>query len=343
MNISLQKTAPDEPATVPSTKRSMWFSIVAVMAGLSVVMLIVGLVAGWTLRGTLVADEASSVPSAGASSEGVFEREKVPMPDVRGLSEADARQVISDAGYDPGAVAIAKIPFVGRAGTVVAQDPAATTMEVGAITLSVPVEATMPDLNGKPLDEASRALAALGSRPTIRRSYVAGAQAGAVISTDPLPGTTLVEEPVLIVASGAATVPLETVKVTGSCGSKSGGTVNGNKTSTGVSCTARITQSSASWIISRAAARLQATVGLDDASDPGATVRIKIVADSQTILDKAFKYGQSANVDADVSNVLRLEVTVSRTDKNSGSAEVVLANAVLAGGSDSLSKIEVRP
>jgi hypothetical protein len=265
------------------------------------------------------------------------------MPDVRGLSEAAARQVISDAGYDPGAVNIAKIPFVGRAGTVVAQDPAATTAQVGAITLSIPVEAAMPELTGKPLDEASRDLAALGSRPTIKRTFVAGAQAGAVISSDPLPGASLVEEPVLTIASGAATLPLETVKVTGSCGPKTGGTVNGAKTSTGVSCVPRSTPSSAVWIISRAAARLQATVGLDDDSDPLATARIKIVADGQIILDEALQYGRPVSLDADVSNVLRLEATVSRTDKNPGSAEIVWANAVLAGGSDSLSKIEVRP
>lgn len=334
-------TVGDEALTIPAKKRSLWFRIMAVMAGLSSIMLILGLVVGWTLRGTLVADERAGVSTDDSTSEAGPEQQTEPMPDVRGLSEADARQVISDAGYDPGAVAINQIPFVGRAGTVVAQDPAARSSEVGTITLSIPVEATMPDLVGKPLDEASRALSALGSRPSIKRTYVAGAATGSVISTDPAAGGVLIEEPVVTVASAAGTLPLATVKSSGSCGSKSSGTVNGTKTTTGISCSARKTQSSTSWIIARAAARLQATVGLDDASDPLAATRIRIVADGRTVFDEVVKYGQSVKVDVDVSNVLRLEVTVTRTDQStSDSAEVVLANAVVAGGAESLSKIE---
>lgn len=338
----MTQTAEDVALTVPGKKRSPWFRVVAVAAGLSVVMLIVGLVAGWTLRGALVADETAGAPAEGPNTAIALEPQKEPLPDVRGLSEADARQVLSDAGYDPGNVTIAQIPYVGRAGTVVAQDPAARSSEVGTVTLSVPGEATMPDLTGKSLDEASRVLTALGSRPSIKRSFVAGTPTGAVVGTDPLPGAALTREPVVTVASGAATLPLATVNDTGSCSSKSGGSVNGNKTSTGISCGARSVQTSSSWIISRAASRLQATVGLDDASDPLATAQIKIVADSQTILDEAIKYGQSVNLDADVSNVLRLEVIVTRTDKNSGSAEVVLGDALLTGGQDSLNAIDVR-
>lgn len=324
-------------------KRSLWFNLVAVIAGLAAVMLIIGLVAGWTLRGALVPDDTVAVPGNSPGATTALQPQAEPMPDVRGLTEADARQVISDAGYDPGAVVITTVPFVGKAGTVVAQEPAARSTQVGVITLSIPVPAVMPDLAGKSLEEASSVLAAQGSRPSIRRSFVAGAEAGAVISTEPLPGSALTEEPTLLVASGAATLPLATVKRAGSCDSKSGGTVNGDKTNTGISCQARSTQTSSSWIISRAAARLRATVGLDDASDPLATAQVRVVADGQAIFDEAIRYGQSLSLDEDVANILRLEVTVFRTDQHPGSAEVVLADCLLMGGEDSLNKVEVRP
>ncbi|MDP9905604.1 PASTA domain-containing protein [Arthrobacter bambusae] len=341
------------PATNNSEPRKRrlprWVSLTGAVSMLCVACLFVGLILGWVLRGSLFTDEsvATDKPS---QSPGVEAKATLPMPDVRGLSEADARQVLADAGYDASIVKVSKTPSVVSAGTVAAQDPVAGTMQPVSITLSLPSPAVMPEIVGKDVGEASKSLAALGAQPIVKRIFDAKAGPGSVISTDPASGSPLTAAPTLTVASTPASSPLSALKGTGSCGSVTSGSVNGTAITTGVRCAGYSKEETTFWILGRGLSRLKGVVGIDDSSNSKARVKVTITADGKPLVDQEISYGQSVNLDADVSGVLRLELKVSDanagTGSNSSSNEtpyLTIGNAVLLGSEEAVAALGLTP
>ncbi|MFC9351702.1 PASTA domain-containing protein [Arthrobacter sp. NPDC057013] len=267
------------------------------------------------------------------------------MPDVRGLSEADARQVLADAGYSQSLVKIAKVPSVVSAGTVAAQDPVAGTETPASITLSLPSPAKMPQLAGKPIDEATKALTAMGAQPSLKRIYDPGAKTGTVLTTTPAAGALLNATPALTVAGAASSVPLSSLKATGDCGAVSSGTVNGTAVTDGVRCSARKEAETTFWILGRKAAQLKATVGIDDTEPEESRVHVRILADDKVVLDRELGYGESANLDADVAGALRLDIEATKVggSESFSSESVLLGNAVLLGSADAISALGSTP
>lgn len=211
---------------------------------------------------------------------------KLPVPDVRGLSEADARQVLADAGYASTVVTISQVPSVMAAGTIAAQEPVAGTLNPASIVLSLPSPATMPPLAGKPVDEAMRTLSALGAQPSLKRVYAPGASVGTVLETLPVPGVLLNASPELTVAGAPASAALSSLKAHGSCGAVSSGSVNGTAMTDGVKCSAGQEAATTYWLLGREHARLKATVGVEDTADPGARVKVDISTDGRVLFEK---------------------------------------------------------
>ena len=113
-----------------------WLNFTMALAVLIVGALILGGVSGWVLRGALFADPvAAPISIAQPTAIGALD---LRMPDVRGLSEDDARQVIVDAGFDPGVIKVLQVPSVSPAGNVVKQTPVSQTVNPASITLSLP-------------------------------------------------------------------------------------------------------------------------------------------------------------------------------------------------------------
>lgn len=335
-----------EPQNALKQRLPRWARISSAIAMLCVASLLAGLILGWVARGALVPDPGTEAADTGtAASDEAADAGKLPMPDVRGLSEADARQVLADAGYSQSMVTIATVPSVISAGTIAAQEPVAGTEKPVSITLSLPSPAKMPELIGKPVDEATRAITAMGAQPSLKRIYDPKAKAGTVLETDPAPGSVLNANPSLTVAGAASSVPLSSLKASGDCGTTSSGTVNGTTITDGLRCSAREKASSTHWILGRKAAQLRATVGLEDSEAKETRVSVRILADDRVVLDREFAYGESASVDADVSGALRLDVEVTKIGKAErfGSEYVLLGNAILLGSAEAMAALGATP
>ncbi|WP_329121532.1 Stk1 family PASTA domain-containing Ser/Thr kinase [Streptomyces sp. NBC_01353] len=116
------------------------------------------------------------------------------VPAVLGQSEAQATKRLRDAGLDVGTTKRAFSDVYER-GTVMATDPAsgARIRGNGTVTLTIsrgPQIVKVPNLKGKPLAEAKRLLAKEGLAPgVITRAFSQDIAQGAVISSDPEPGT----------------------------------------------------------------------------------------------------------------------------------------------------------
>ncbi|MCB5294334.1 NPCBM/NEW2 domain-containing protein [Arthrobacter sp. SO3] len=206
----------------------------------------------------------------------------------------------------------------------------------------------MPPLAGKTLEEATKALELMGTQPAVKRIYDPKSTPGAVLSTDPSPGSPLTMTPTLTVAGAPGSAPLSGLKGIGNCGPISSGSVNGTKVTNGLRCAVGHNPTTTYWILDRTVARLQGTIGIDDSSDTAATARITITADGKPLLDQDIAYGQSANLDADITGVLRLEVTVTETSTSkksgtSGTTYVVLGNAVVLGSAAAIAALGGTP
>ena len=305
--------------------------------------LFAGIILGWVARGALYEDPDTSITATDENTGTLAtETETRPMPDVRGLSEADARQVLADAGYDAAIVMINNVPSVAAAGTVAAQQPVSGTANPSAITLSLPSPATMPDLGGKLLDEATQALAAMGAEPAVKRVYEASAKPGTILGTEPKSGDTLTVAPLLTVAASPGTAPLSSLQDGGSCRSISSGSADGIPITDGVSCSADSNSSTTYWILGRTLSRLKMTVGLDDSSEPSSRAKVTITVDGKALMDRELAYGESTNIDSDIAGALRLEVVVTSVSSSSSRGPaVVLANATVLGSSEAIDALEV--
>lgn len=342
------------PSATPSSPRPgkarkkapRWLSVTGAIALIGIAALLIGGVGGWVARNGFVASEGTPSETADVqATDGSQPDPLAPMPDVRGLTEADARQVIADAGYPADIISVVSTPSLLPVGSIAAQSPVQGTVNPKTIVLSIPAPATMPDLVGEAMEAATESLARMGADPKIVRIYDAKATPGTVLSTEPVKGAPLNSTPIINVVAIPATAALSALPVKGNCRATSDGSVNGVPVSTGLLCRASTEASTSYWILGRTLARVQGTIGLEDNSDPAAKATVTITADGKTVFSKEFAYGQSEQIDLALTNVLRLELTV--TDKTGGqssseSQRIVWADATVLGSSEAISKLEVK-
>jgi len=269
------------------------------------------------------------------------------MPDIRGLTEATARQALADRGVSPAIVTVRKVPNVVAEGYVVAQTPVPGTVNPDAVVISLPEPATTPKMVGQTEDAARLALRDLGADAKVTRKFDPAVAAGTVIASTPSEGQPLIELVELVVGSPAATMALADVSRTGPCGS-GGAIVNGTQGDHSVVCgavktAAGKTPSETVWLLNRKVSKLTATVGIDDHSAPGSSAAVKVVADGAVVYQSTVTYGKSATLDISVANVLRLSVTVERTDAGTtNTPNVALVEATLSGGAADLATLDKR-
>ncbi|MET9431983.1 Stk1 family PASTA domain-containing Ser/Thr kinase [Streptomyces sp. NPDC003036] len=182
---------PERPAAVRAPRRGMVAALVAVL-------LVLGVGAGvWYIN------------------SGQFTR----VPTLLGQTQAQAEQRLTDAGLDVQGVKRAYSSAYER-GTVMASDPAPgeRIRDNGSVTLTIsrgPEIVKVPDLEGKPLAEAKRELTKAGLTPgVVTKAFSREIEQGAVISTDPAPGTKRNPDSAvaLVVSRGA---PVDVPDVTG--------------------------------------------------------------------------------------------------------------------------------
>lgn len=330
-----------EPADPKKAGRSRRFSPF-LFASLG--SLIVGLIFGMLLGGILPSFRTQPAPiEIALEPEGTELAPDRLMPDIRGLSEKDARQTLSDYGVPADAVTIDRVPHLSPEGFVVAQDPVGGTKNPGQVTLSLPSRPVMPDLAGTDEDAARIRVLEMGASATITRRYASGVAPGQVVDSVPKSGEPLAATVDLIVAATPQTAYLSKTRSNGSC-SRNSVQVDGTKFENSVTCSARQSNdpSETYWLLNRRTAELTATLGMDDHSVPGTRARIVIDGDGRELFAGELVYGRKVALQVPTLDVLRLTVRVQRLDEGNGNATVVLGDAVVSGSVEDLASLEQR-
>lgn len=303
-----------------------------------------GFVAGWTLSGEIEARKPAvestvvevEVPSyAGTTS--------VPMPDVRGLDETAAREVLADAGISLDIVEMSSREAAGPEGVVVEQSPAFGTTDPEDVALVVSTQALVPEVDGLDSARLIASLGVLGADVEIVTAYVPGAASGTALSITPTTGEPLPSHVTLTVAEASSSIFLTALdRVDGQCSSTSG-QINGVTYPDTVSCAADAEGKETSWVLSRVVDSLEATVGVPDAGDPATRVRVEVFADGVLVGSAEAGYGAPAPLVAPVTGALRVTVrtTLLSGDPDGWASEVVLlGDARAVGGAQAITALD---
>ena len=153
--------------------------------------------------------EGGTTTGAGATVDLVVSQgpQPVAVPNVVGLSRADALATIAAAGLSAGSVVQGSSETV-PVGIIMSQTPAAGTMQppgtpVDMVVSQGPEPVAIPDVVGKPQDNAQATLTGAGFVVGIvTQAWSASAPQGSVISQDPAAGTVMIPgTPVNLVVS----------------------------------------------------------------------------------------------------------------------------------------------
>jgi len=340
---------PTPPADPLGPRNADWVRrLRRIGVGLLVLACTGGLLAGgWALRGLL--------PSGGVGEKKVTVERPVnidapavarngTLPNVEGLSLEEARQVYADAGVDPARIEVERTPYVGRAGTIVRQEPPAAskvtprTPRIALIASSAP---TMPDLAGRAADDARRRLGDMGVGVTAVVRYVARAKPGSVARTRPAAGEPVGARATIVVTEVPSSIGVSNLEdVAGGC-SVGEGDLDGRTVTRALVCSAsRDSPVQSAFKLNDRVSAFKATAGLETNAPVKARVTLLVRQGSTVIraysLTRAPKY-----IDVPLQGPRRVVIEVARMDNGSDSASAVLGNARLAGarsGIDALSK-----
>ena len=141
-------------------------------------------------------------------------RDEVAVPDLTGMTLAEAQAELEDAGLEAGRVREMVHPDAAR-GEVIAQDPVSgqRLRPGGEVRLAVSqgrARVTVPDLVGMPIDAALELAQRVGFEPQ-RVDEPTIEEAGRVLRTEPVAGTqTELPARLVLVASGGGLAPPDT-------------------------------------------------------------------------------------------------------------------------------------
>jgi hypothetical protein len=282
--------------------------------------------------------ELPRVPQATSGAEAVVDS-FVTMPDVAGLRLETARRAVADAGM-PGEVTTKEQPAAGPTGLVVDQSPAPGASS-GPVVLTVSTQANLPDLTGKPLTNARRALEGLGATVRTTRT-VSASTPGTVISSNPAPGQPLPATVELSIADAGLVLPLDQLIQAENRGCSYSGraTIGGLLQQATIECSLDAKEPRyIDYILSRHAQAFDATVGLDDSRSQGAA-SFKIIGDDGAVLQGGtVTYGHPLAVHLVVVNTLRLRLQVEPSPALKGVApSVVFGEPAVSGDPTELSQ-----
>lgn len=262
------------------------------------------------------------------------EEAAVTMPDLRGLTESEARQVLHDVGLAGVVVTVDSRPAVGAVGTVVAQEPVASAPVGGSVTLTLAAPAVVPEVVGAGVIEALRQLEALGARVQVDRVFQDGAEVDRVLGVHPVAGEPVGELVVLTVATPPSGVLLsELSPLEGGCRTVSGVQVGGQSYDEALRCGPSSDSEGTAYLLNGGVADFTATVGQADESPPGTQARLEVLVDGVVEFSEVFEWGDSRQVTVATGGALRLTLRVSLVAESDGDGPaLVLAEATLRGG-----------
>lgn len=339
---SLEKHGSPEKPGNPKRRRRALFAI-GVVAALVLGAAGGGFIAGWTLSGEIEARKPATenkvieveVPSYSGLSQ-------VPMPDIRGLDETAAREVLADAGIPPEVVEVTSREAAGPENVVVEQTPAFGTTNPTAVALVVSTKALVPAVDGLDASAIVASLAVLGADVEVIAAYVPGATAGSVLSIVPATGEPLPTHVTLTVAEASSSIYLASLdRVDGRCSATST-QIDGLTYDSSLKCSADGDGEESSWVVSRVVDSLEATVGIPDDGDPATRIRVEVLADGVVVATVEAGYGAPTTLVAPVVGALRLTVrsTLLGGSTSWATEDVVLGDARLVGGADAIKALD---
>lgn len=331
---SLPLQLPPPNTSRPTGKSRKSRSLRAVALGLTVCGLVgIGFVAGWEANIRFGPQAERTEPQI-VEVPALQEQADLLMPDVRGLSLAEAKQVMADLQLDPAGIKLTEQEWAGEPGVVIAQDPVVGEKSKPVVHLTVARSAVVGNYVGLPQEEVVEALHALGSDAVIKFAFDLTQRSGTVLAVEPAPGEPLpplVEVTVAQAGSSAALHTLQTAEVTGSRSDcrKSEVTIEGRGYPDALRCsTAREGEpTSTVWLVGKHGSVLSAGVGLADTGKADSTARVQVLADGKEVAALDVSYGKLAPVSVDISGVLRLEIVTS----SATGADVYLTDAIVKG------------
>ena len=303
----------------------------------SISCLLAGLVGGWFLNERIQAGRSEAGPSV-IEIPAAQQVSGLAMPDLRGMSLVDAKQVLADSGVSLPSVEISEVEWGGDAGFVVAQEPVGGEAVASAIKLRVSKPAVMPNVVGLSQTEAVEALKKLGVEVEVEERFDLASRTGTVLDASVATGEPLPSAVKVIVAQPGTAVYLSKVKVEGYGCSAFDAKINGTAYTNSVKCSSgRVSSpSKAVWLIDRKAYRLSGLVGVDDRGDLDGAVQVVITGDGVELANVTATYAKPAEVNVSVEKILRLEITVT-SEKNSNA---ILGDMIIKGIPDQIATLE---
>lgn len=305
----------------------------------TIMCLVIGVLLGW------MANERIQVgrTTAGPSVIEVPVLEEVPsfaMPDLRGLSLPEAKQVIVDTGASADVVEVVEVEWGGAPGLVIAQDPVLGEQVASRIQLQVSKQATMPEVAGLAESEAVDRLRLLGVEAVVEQRFDLSARTGTVLEASVAVGEALPKVVNLVVAQPGAAVFVSQLKsVDGNC-SKHDGRINGQSYPNSTECRSGTAEhpSTSVWLLDRKAHQLSAVVGVDDRGKTDASVTVRITGDGKELANVNATYATPTEVSVSVEGVLRLEIIVVSENR----ASAVFGDMLVKGLPDEIKTLEIR-
>jgi hypothetical protein len=237
------------------------------------------------------------------------------VPNVVGLTEEDARRVLSDAGVELSSVSSRNVAYVGPSDLVVRQTPASgAQIGDGEFQLDVSTPARMPELGGSSEADARAALSELGARIAVVDQYQPGAAEGTVLSTDPPAGEEIADRATLHVAEPLSSVFLtQLTPAASSCRSGEEAVLHGESEEEAIVCQPPpgANPRSVTYALGGEMESFRAKLGLDDEDDAETPVDFRIYVDGQPVFSRRLEFGDVLPVDVPLLGKLQLRLEAS--------------------------------
>lgn len=278
-------------------------------------------------------------PSGGATPSSTEQ-----FPHLVGLDEATARAAITSAGFTAAEIITTAKPAAGPEKFVIGQEPAPWSQaqpNLRKVTLTLSEQVQMPDLTGKPVEEARQLVTDLHGIAQIVRVVTADQPAGVVLSSDPPAGQPMPVGVTLNVSDGGESLSLSAIDSVDSsnCRPERDQSINGTVHAQAISCTPGSNERPAfiEFAIGRHATFLEGTLGMLDTAPVGLAT-IRIIGDGKVLSTHNLQFGTATPLRLDVRGVLRLRFeVVEPTDGDR--PRVVLGDIRLVGNPDDLDQI----
>ncbi|WP_328435347.1 PASTA domain-containing protein [Nocardia puris] len=259
------------------------------------------------------------------------------VPDVRGLTEDVARQVLADSGSSSARVTTDVRPYAGLPGIVIEQQPAFGALNPETVTLTISAPAAVPAVDGRTEAEIRSQLIELGTQPVFVRRYVPDVAPGTVLGIEPAPGQDLTDTVTVTVADSPATAYVSDLRASENGCSTGSYTQAGAKRDNALSCSVNTRPGArpraTMWEFAGAVDELELTFGLPTDTEPGSSVRVEIFVDGRPSGTVDVAFGSTETLTARISGALQVSMVITPVD---GKPESLTVTGTVRGSQDAI-------